>query len=79
MVVETKLDVGDEVFFIQNSKVYTTQIKTVFTDTKENSYSGIATSVHYEIERNPAGSQYTTRGFDDTELFKTKQELLETL
>ena len=79
MIIETKLDIGDEVFFIQNSKIHTTEIAEIDTKTRVNSYSGLDTHCYYTISVNPAGSQYTVRGFTDTELFKTKQELLETL
>ncbi len=79
MIIETKLDVGDEVYFIQNSKVYVAEIAEVSTRTHDNTYRNTVTATHYVLVDNPAGTHYSVRGFDDTDLFKTKAELLETL
>ena len=79
MIIETKLDVGDEVFFLQNDKVHTTEIAEVSTRTSTNGYGNVTTKYFYTITKNPAGSQYTINGFNDNELHKTKQELLDTL
>jgi len=79
MIIETKLNIQDEVFFIHNSKVYTTKIAEIATSSEEGTYGNITTKTYYRITNNPAGSQYKTMGFTDSELFETKAELLETL
>lgn len=79
MTIDTKLDVYDEVYFMHNSKVWCSEVEKVYTRTERNSLGGVSTKEHYDIKYNPAGNQYTTSGFTDTELFKTKAELLETL
>jgi len=79
MTIETKLDIGDEVFFILNRKVHTTEIAEIQTKTELNTYGAVTVKEFYTLTKNPAGSQFTTRGFTKDELHKTKQELLDTL
>ncbi len=79
MTITTKLNIGDKVFFLQCNKVYTTEITNIVTKTELNSFGVVGTTNHYVIAQNPAGSQYSKSGFTENELFKTKQELLDTL
>ena len=79
MKIETKLDVGDEVFFMQSNKVHIAEISEVRTKSKVGIYNTTVTSTYYDIHKNPEGSQHSTSGFTDNELFKTKEELLATL
>lgn len=70
---------GDTVFFLFKDKVREAQvIEKVTTETYCTSYANVATTINYEIDNNPAGSQYTKR-FSEGELFKTKEELLNSL
>ena len=73
MTIKTKIDIGDVVYFlfigkIRSSKVTAIEIRATL--------DGI--SVDYLISENPCGDQYT-RYFSETTIFKTKQELLNSL
>lgn len=73
MVIKTKLNIKDKCYFLMDNKVNEAEIEKVET----RNMFGVS-SVFYIINENPAGSQYTTR-FSESELFATKQDLLDTL
>jgi len=73
MKIETKLSVGDRAFFLMHGKVHESYITYVETRT-----SGNNTVITYTIDRNPAGSQYTTK-FYDNDIFASKDDLLKSL
>ena len=73
MTIKTKLDLNDECFFLMGNKINKAVIKEIETRNKREQ-----STVIYYINENPVGEQYTTR-FLESELFETKQDLLETL
>ncbi len=73
MKIETKLNVGQEGFFLMHSKVMSSNIISI--ETYSNAHG---LSVTYTVEKNPAGSQYTTR-FNENDIFASKEDLLKSL
>jgi len=73
MKIETKLNLGDECFFIMGNKIRKAIVKSINVFIENNKEK----LVKYEIEENPLGDYRTY--FYDNELFKTKQDLLNSL
>lgn len=75
MIINTKYSVRDEVYILLQNKVYTVIIERIdISIVNETTVDDIT----YTVEKNPAGTQYSTR-FPERELFKTKQDLLDSL
>jgi len=75
MKIETKLSVNQQAFFMMNNKVCEAKIIGIKVMVGNDAYPYIT----YEIDNNPAGTKYTTTGFNESEIFSHKQALLETL
>lgn len=73
MKIETKLNLQDKCFFLMLDAVREAVICRI-----ETSNVVGETNVIYTIDKNPAGSQYTKRLLE-SEVFETKQELLDSL
>lgn len=73
MEIKTKYNIGDEVFFMYDNEITTGKIKMVQTVT-DLCYNGVCTQVEYYI---PCGSY--TGFFKESFVFKTKQELINSL
>lgn len=74
MEIKTKLDINQKCFFMVHNKVYSSNVVEIQTRT-DNSKN---TFENYTVKENPAGPQYT-KTFNDSEVFATKEELLQTL
>ena len=73
MEIKTKFNIGDECYFLMCNKVNEAVVEQI-----QTSNSNLQSSIIYKIEENPAGTQYT-KLFLEHELFKTKQDLLDSL
>lgn len=73
MIIETKLNIGDKCFFLMLDAVREAKIEEI-----EARVDFSETSIIYTIDENTAGSQYTKRLLD-SEVFPTKQDLLNSL
>ena len=73
MKIETKMDVGDYGYFLFQSKVRKQKITAIEIRVTVDGHS-----IDYLINTNPCGNQYT-RYFRENLIFKTKEELLESL
>lgn len=72
MIIETKFNIDDTAFFIMQNAVYSAKITGIDIKVGKNERT------IYDIDKNPCGARYTDR-FSEYELFKTKEELLQTL
>lgn len=70
MIIKTKLDIGDEAFYVKNNKVASDRIEEVLINVYNNHYME-GTTIWYIV-------QGKTK-FKEDQLFGTKQELLESL
>lgn len=75
MKIETKLSINDECYFIMANVVCRAKITGIKISIGNDAYPYVT----YEIDKNPAGSKYTLTGFNDSEVFATKAELLASL
>lgn len=79
MVIKTKFDIGSEVFFIFNNRVYKQKIskirftKELITYTRDG--SNLETSIEYSFDGNSVGNLVKK----EEEVFATKEELLNSL
>lgn len=69
MGINTKFDVGDRVFFMNNNKVCETNIERITIITEEDNIE-----IRYRVKVN-----YTYKSLPESKVFATKQELLNTL
>jgi len=73
MKFTTKFNLGQTVFFIINSVIYNSEVESV------DAFISVSKEwIRYEVKQNKAGTQYTTR-FSESDVFGTKQELLDSL
>ena len=72
MKIETKFDIGDTAYMLENNKVRTDEVRgiTIVVDTAAHYMSRVTTVYTLGLDG---------RRFDDNKLFKTKQELLDSL
>lgn len=73
MKIETKFDLNDKCYFLMGNMVNQAVIERIETSNVKGQ-----SSVIYTIDRNPQGTQYTKR-LSEHEVFKTKQDLLDSL
>jgi len=73
MTVKTKLNIGDICYFMINSKVLSSKVKTIDIYISDDSIR-----TRYWITENPAGSRYSNC-FEDENIFATKELLLQSL
>lgn len=74
MKIETKLNVGDDAFFLTGSAVRKSTITRIDISAVNTKFFDVT----YTVKENPAGSQYTTR-FNNSDIFPTKEALLASL
>jgi hypothetical protein len=75
------INVNDEVYFMFQNKIQSAEVVCKTTVEKENTsqFGGVPeVRISIQINKNPCGSQYT-KMFDVSELFTTKEELLQSL
>ncbi len=73
MVVNTKLNINDYGYFLFQGEVRKERITAI-----EIRVTADGLSIDYLVSKNPCGSQYT-RYFNDCKIFKSKEELLNSL
>lgn len=73
MKIETKFNIGNKCYFLMLDKVREAVIEEIETRNVQGQ-----SNIIYTIDKNPAGSQYTKRLLEH-EIFKTKQDLLDSL
>ena len=79
MVIKIKFDIGSEVFFIFNNRVYKQKISEIRFNKKLIAYtrdgSNLETSIEYSFDGNSVGNIVKK----EEEVFETKEELLNSL
>lgn len=72
MKIKTKFNVDEEAFIIFLNKIYKVKVYSIEIIVGDDIY------IKYTLHNNPSGSQYT-KIFEESELFKTKEELIDSL
>jgi len=67
------MKIGQKVFFMFKDSVRTASISTIRTEENKHGFS-----IEIEIDKNPAGNQYTC-WFSENEIFASKEELFKSL
>ena len=82
MKIETKFSPGDEVFIIINSVIHEVEIETMKITVgywaNNVLIAGSNVDTEYEIKQHPNGGSYSTT-FNESKMFATKQDLLDSL
>jgi hypothetical protein len=73
MKIETKFNIGDDVFRIYNSKIVIYEIYNINIKVYKNCYHSVGVKIKYELLGRPNVL------VEEEELFATKQELLDSL
>ncbi len=80
MTIETKFNIGDKVFVLFFNKIYTVEIKHITINVDVNSFKVPKTGIYYSTdELHDKFYDRKQKSFGEESLFKTKQELLESL
>ena len=72
MKIETKFDIGDNVFLLVENKVNTAEVITAHVRISRNTYNVDIVEIHYVVTD-------ISRIISEKDLFATKQELLDSL
>ena len=72
--VKQKFDIGQKVYMIANDQLTDVEIKEASVLVFQDGYK-----VHYVLKNSPYGSGMRYRGFEENELFATKDELAKSL
>lgn len=80
MIIETKFNIGDKVFVLFFNKIYTVEIKHIGINININSFKVPKAGIYYSTdELHDKLYDRKQKSFGENILFKTKQELLDSL
>lgn len=74
MTIETKYDIGDEVWLMYENKAITAQVIEMNVEIRVNIMSDVSANCYCKIK-----SPHFTREIHDSHIFPTKEELLKSL